>query len=197
MPTVPEFRSIITNDEVSGFRITIPAKRWWGMTALLVLWLGGWAVGGVAVGMDLVTGRTKAPWGFLWLAGLTGVGLLPLFAVFWNMSGREIILINDQDLVVRRELGGFHLWEWGFALAAVRNLRYSPPIYDPFSFSEPWAYQLQWLGIGGGSVAFDYDGKTYRFGCGLSEVESRRLIKTVREYFKIEDDQDEGLPVLS
>lgn len=37
MPTVPEFRSIITNDEVSGFRITIPAKRWWGMTALLVL----------------------------------------------------------------------------------------------------------------------------------------------------------------
>jgi hypothetical protein len=134
MPTVPEFRSIITNDEVSGFRITIPAKRRWGMTVFLLLWLCGWAVGEVGVGMILVTGRTKAPWGFLllWLACWTYGGLLALFAVFWNMSGREVILINDQDLVVRRELGGFHR-EWGFALAAVRNLRYSPPIPD-----HPW-----------------------------------------------------------
>jgi hypothetical protein len=37
--------------------------------------------------------------------------------------------------------------------------------------------------------------KTYRFGIQLSERESRRLIKTIKDRYKIAEDTDEALPV--
>jgi hypothetical protein len=54
---------------------------------------------------------------------------------------------------------------------------------------------MQMLGTGGGSIAFDCSGTTYHFGIQLSEYESRRLIKTIKDRYKIEDDKDEALPV--
>ena len=42
---------------------------------------------------------------------------------------------------------------------------------------------------------FEFWGDTVRFGMGLSEEESRRLIKTIKDRYKIPDDEDEPLPV--
>jgi hypothetical protein len=36
---------------------------------------------------------------------------------------------------------------------------------------------------------------TVGFGPGLSETESRRLINTIKDRYKIADDKDEALPV--
>jgi len=128
MLNVPKFRSTITYDEISGFRITIPAKTHWVWVAPASIWLCFWAFADVTTGRALVTGLTKGEWGgclFLlpWLTFWTAGGLLALLGVLWNVGGREIILISDQDFVVRRELGGFRR-ERGFALASIRNLRY-------------------------------------------------------------------------
>jgi hypothetical protein len=47
----------------------------------------------------------------------------------------------------------------------------------------------------GESVAFEYRGETVRFGMALPEEESRRLIRTIKDYYKVQDDKDEPLPV--
>jgi hypothetical protein len=38
-------------------------------------------------------------------------------------------------------------------------------------------------------------GKTHRFGIQLSESESRRLINTIKDRYKVQEDTDEALPV--
>jgi hypothetical protein len=81
----------------------------------------------------------------------------------------------------------------------ISNLRFAPAsmrMYpSPFAFHENWDLQSQWMGMGAGSIAFDHAGGTQRFGVQLSETESRRLIKTIKDHYKIPDDKDEPLPV--
>ena len=47
----------------------------------------------------------------------------------------------------------------------------------------------------GDSIAFDYEGQAHRFCIGPSEAEANRVITTIRERFKINDDGWEPLPV--
>jgi hypothetical protein len=196
-----EFRSTITDDEAGGFRITIPVRRFWPLIAFLGFWLCGWAVGEFAAIGTVIFGvpMMKVPpdaliFMLIWLLPWTLAGCLTIYALLWNLTGREVILLDDQTLEVRREVAGITRSR-SFALADVRNLRFSPQVYNPWSMSESWRHSLQFFGISGGSVAFDYGATTYRFGNGLPEIESRRLIKTIRERFKIQDDPVESLPV--
>jgi hypothetical protein len=46
-----------------------------------------------------------------------------------------------------------------------------------------------------GNGRIDYEGSTARFGRGLPEKEARRIIKTIKDRYKITDDKDEALPV--
>ena len=48
------------------------------------------------------------------------------------------------------------------------------------------------------SVVFEYGGRCYRFGAGLSEEEVLRMVRTIRDRFRIKDHVDdvEPLPVL-
>ena len=39
-----------------------------------------------------------------------------------------------------------------------------------------WTATLELYGFGGGSIVFDYEGRTRRFGSKLDEAESRQLV---------------------
>jgi hypothetical protein len=45
------------------------------------------------------------------------------------------------------------------------------------------------------NIAFDYDGASIRFAPGLGETECRRLIRTIKDRYKIPDDRDEPLAI--
>ncbi len=47
---------------------------------------------------------------------------------------------------------------------------------------------LYFWGVGGGTIAFDYGAKTYRFGAQLEEAEAKQIIQAVRERFIVPDD---------
>lgn len=58
----------------------------------------------------------------------------------------------------------------------VRELRVSPMPYNPFDFRSA----LQFWGVGGGLMAFDYGAATIRFGAGLEEGEAKSIIAKVK-----------------
>jgi hypothetical protein len=199
------FRSTITDDEVDGFRVTIPVQRSWPLIIFLGVWLCGWAFGELTVSGTLI-GSTifgvpkmkgqPAPqlimlfWLTIWTIG----GGVVIYILLWQLTGQEVIRLDDRVLEIRREVARLTRSRT-FDLANVRNLRFSPPLYNPWNIRESWRTKLKFVGLDAGSIAFDYGAGTHRFGSSLSELESRRLIKTIRERFKIEDDPIESLPV--
>ena len=69
-----------------------------------------------------------------------------------------------------------------FGLSYLRNMRTNAyGGYNPFDFSSAGRF---W-GFSGGTIAFDYGAKTYRFGIGLDESEARHIVAKVKEQFKI------------
>ena len=192
----------VTEDEFGGFRITIPVTPKWFLRLFLPVWLCGWLAGEVAAAMALVSG--KAP-GFaliflvFWICGWTSGGTLAILSLTWNWFGREVIIIADGWMAIRREVAG-HGRSMSFELARVRNLRFSPLAFNAFEGGRR-ATREGW-GLGAGWIAFDHDEgpgrgtKTHRFGDQLPEYESGRVIATIRERFKIpEGPGPEPLPL--
>ncbi len=137
--------------------------------------------------------------GVVWFPFWTLAGIIVYRAWRWQLGGREVMVIHEGVLELRRE------WDRNrraqtFDLWRVRNLRYAPELITqvPSMSINKSLRQLQVMfGAEGGSIAFDHDGRTHRFGIGLSETEARRLIATIRERFKILGDAWEPLPVES
>lgn len=211
-------RSRVTLDEIDGLRIHIPALRQRFLMVFLGIWLIGWLIGEVmaivwlvtmALGFSMNPGRgfqgpnagnvPMIPFLIFWVTGWTLGGLAVMDALLWQLRGREWIRIDpDGEFMTVQRLGTlFPRRTRIYPLSEIRNLRYGPLplLMFPMNFRDSIESQLQWLGTAGGSIAFDRDGRTRRFGSLLSETESRRLIKTIREHYKILDDQDEPLPV--
>ncbi len=134
-----------------------------------------------------------------WLIAWTVGGIFVLDAFIWQSRGHESVRIDpDGETLVVRRLGTLIPRRTRtYPLDRVRSLRFAPVMmpFSPFAIRASFEFQLQWIGAGGGSIAFDVDGRTERFGSELSETESRRLIKTIKDHYKIQDDKDVALPV--
>jgi hypothetical protein len=159
-------------DDVSGLRVTIPARRNWFLVAFLPAWLVGWAVGEVAVLGKLVTDPPDAGEGlflFVWLVLWSIAGVLFIFFWLWNLAGKEIVALDEEALTVRYALGPSG-WTRRFDRREVRDLRVSASGMTDFRSSIGW-----WLG-GFGTISFDYGARTYRFGRGVDEAEAKQIV---------------------
>jgi hypothetical protein len=184
--TLRNIRSVVTDDEFGGFRITIPPspKAWVGTAAAVVLWAIVLLCTIQAVRSPTSRshqGLSAVQFLFLWIA--SGVGILSTAAFNWLR--RDTLIFDGKLLVLRREFACFFPTERAFALAEIRNLRPSRQ------------YEMHDKGgrIRADSVVFDYRGKTYRIGYQLYESEAIRLVKTIRERFPIRDDWSEAEPL--
>jgi hypothetical protein len=175
-PTRLSPRIIATDDPFEGLRITIRAARLLSMILMFSAWTGLWAVFGVVIAIALFTGApgknavASPVFLLVWLLfGLVGVG-----AWLWSCIGEEFVILSDQTLTIGRAIGPFKV-QLQLGIQEVRDVRYSPFVYDPFGRAEnrPFLYHY---GIGGGCVAFEHAGRTRRIGDRLTESESGLLI---------------------
>ena len=201
--------TIITDDKVSGFRAAVGEARNPVMITFLSLWLAGWAIGELAVlswfivvpllligwvfglvptDMLYHLGRyARGKWGEIlfifcvWFPFWTFAGMVVYRAWRWQVGGREVIVIHKSIMELRRE-NGLKQDSRTFDLQSVRNLRFDPNSMIPdFALSpEKASRSMQvMLRSKGGTIAFDYNGLTHRFGIGLSEIEANRLISEI------------------
>jgi len=175
MLVTPAPRRSRVSDRPEGLEIVVPAKRSVFLMLFLLVWLGAWAVGEFSVLGQLLRG-TEGPVPFLlfWLLGWTVGGGCALLTFLWMLAGRERIVLRPRVLAVYREIFGLGPIR-EYDLAHVRNLRVSPPAYDPFG----WGAAGRFWGVTGGFVAFDYGAKTVRLAASADEPEAAQIVREI------------------
>lgn len=161
-----------------GLEVVIPARRNGFITLFLGFWLCGWAIGEVVVPAAFFARDVDVGAKFfvaVWLAAWTVGGGFVLYVFFWSLVGRERVLLTSSTLSIERELFGMgRLRE--YELRHISDLRTAPSTYNPFDFRSG----LQFWGLGGGVIAFDYGAATVRFGAALEEGEAKTIVERLR-----------------
>ena len=180
-------RTSITDGPL-GFEIVVRPRRDWGLRLFMPVWLLGWTAGEVAAFYTVFTAifggprPFAGPVGFIapWLVFWTVGGAIAWMVFAYNIAGRERVSIDGTWITTSREL-----FRWArsvrMPLADIRRMRFSPPVNSRNS----WSSALQQWGLGDGSVAFEAEGKTRRFGSSLTEDETSELIEQIQQRFPI------------
>ncbi len=166
-------------------RLVIPYSRSWFVIGFLGFWLCAWVVAEVLIPLRFLEGEAPSGgWSLMivWFVVWTVAGVLAVYAWLWQVMGKEIVTVRDGSLTLRRDVGGFGL-DKVYDLDQVRELRAEPALFDPMDLS----MALQLWGIGGGAIAFDYEGKTRRFGIGLDETEAKQAVAAIKKRWRAAD----------
>jgi len=63
------------------------------------------------------------------------------------------------------------------------NMRAAPTSFNPWNFTSG----LEFWGIAGGAIAFDYGARTFRFGA-VEEAEANQIVQTIRARYPLESE---------
>jgi len=93
------------NDYAEGIEIIIPPKRSVFVQFFLMNWLLAWGYGEFVILDKLINQTHSTPDAFIvfWFCVWTFGGLLAILIWQWNMKGREVIRISEDELLRRRE----------------------------------------------------------------------------------------------
>jgi hypothetical protein len=168
-------------DTPSGLRITIPAKKNYFLILFLAFWLVGWAFGEVTALAQVLNPESDAPKLFMlvWLGGWTVGGAFAIYAWLWNVKGKEIINISSLELQHIRSMPVFKRSK-EYDLSAVSKLRAQAPGSSLFGAQNG----MEFWGISGGSVVFDYGHSTHKFGVQLDEAEAIHIVNAINKRYK-------------
>jgi hypothetical protein len=159
-----------------GFRVLIPTRKHWLVILFLGVWLCGWAAAEVAVIRQLLRPGGGPPVAFLlfWLTGWTLGGGWALGTLLWQLAGREILSVENGQLIYRIELFSLSRTREfaGDQIARLRAVDYAPNL-----LSQQAAWMPPLFGSGMGPIAFDYGAKSYRVGQSLDESEAPKLVE--------------------
>ncbi|HOF12965.1 MAG TPA: hypothetical protein PLZ38_08900 [Spirochaetota bacterium] len=159
----------------TNFEMHILLKKKWSIIIFCVIWLAGWTAGGIAVIIDIGTNPTPFMiiWFIVWLLG----ELFVLYALLWNAFGKEIIKQLNNKIVLKNDILGFGFSK-KYEIKKISNVRASG------YFGTPDMFNLVVWNIVGGTIAFDYEGKTIRFGIALEEAEAKEAENILNNYLK-------------
>ena len=92
-------------------------------------------------------------------------------AYHWNCRSHEILRTDGRSLLIRREARPFQQSR-EFDLAAIYDVRHDPPEVCNFGIVAPIKREFG----RGGSIAFEFGRKTFRFGRDLTTGDADRII---------------------
>ncbi len=157
--------------------IDIASERHVWLLAFLPFWLAGWTAGGVFLLIELLRGQPTggATFSIIWLVFWAGAWAFATYAWLWTAFGKEVIGIASGVLTIKRDVFGRGPKK-AFPAHEILNIR---PI-GFFGRMMTWEGGLAYWGLTGGTVAFDWRGRTHRFGIQLEEHEARDLVELLR-----------------
>jgi hypothetical protein len=176
--SVPKGRASVST-EFDGMQIVIPARKRIFVLLFLPVWLVGWAFGEVTAIRGLGDAHVNDN-GFLafWLLGWSVGGAFALFALLWNLAGREILRFGSGVFAYRRAIGALGYTK-RYELSQVRDLRAVPaPAWGSRNGANTW-------GLTGGQIAFDYGSSTVNVGNGVDEAEAKDLVEQVKRRYRV------------
>jgi hypothetical protein len=165
-------------DTPAGLVINIPSAKSLILTLFVGFWLCGWLFGEVSAMRQLATGKTAAGASIFmvgWLGAWTVGGGVAIYFWLWNAAGHEIVSLTPTSLTIRRDILGFGRSN-EYDLPSVKNLRVV------FSLGNT-NFNFPTQSLAGGTMAFDYGAKTFRFGRGLDEAEASHLVELLKSRY--------------
>jgi len=167
-------------DHGIAFEVRIATRKQWFLLLFLPVWLAGWTVGGIAAITQLLSKGTD-PGGrvflLVWLVGWAFGEVFCCYLWLWNAFGKEIVRVGSGLLTMKRDVFGLGRAR-SFQTMEISDLRAAGFFGNMRSVSSGMA---QWE-ITGGTIAFDCNGKTNRFGIQLEEKEAREVVERLRPH---------------
>jgi hypothetical protein len=135
-----------------------------------------WAYGeAVSLGRLLSNdGQTPDAYIVFFTIGWTLSGMLAILVWLWNNKGREIIRIGDSELRRSREYGLFsrsRIYQTSI-MCKLRVSDLSPTSLEMGGGMEFW-------GLSGGTITFDYGQGIAKIGLGIDEDEASQIIRII------------------
>ncbi|OGO78384.1 MAG: hypothetical protein A2Y23_13495 [Clostridiales bacterium GWB2_37_7] len=163
----------------SNLEIEIPAKKNVFLLFFMIAWLGGWAFGEAFAVRELLTGNFSGGSAFLlfWLAGWTIGGGFAIFIVTWMIFGKEVICINNGFLTIEKRVLLFNKRK-EYELLHVKSMR-AIEKENMGIFAK--RNTMEFYGMSGGTILFDYGMKTISFGINIDFAEAKYLIADILE----------------
>ncbi len=97
----------------------------------------------------------------------------------WNARGGEIIRISDSELKLSREYVWFSRSKF-YETRHISNLRIS----DLSPSSLTMGGGMEFWGLSGGTITFDFGSTRVKFGLGIDETEAGHIIEVIKTRYK-------------
>lgn len=162
----------------SGIRVEIPTRKDWS-AILAVSVIEVWALRGLSIIPErfFIYGQPNASqWAAL--LGFLSLGSLALIWLLWSFVGKSRLDLDPVELKIVRRILGLSLDTRTFRTREVRNLRYLP--HSEFRIFK---------GFIPGVFCFEADGKTHRFGSGVTDIEAFALLNEMLEVYEFPTDR--------
>jgi hypothetical protein len=166
---------------ISASEIRIASPKNIFILLFLPIWLIGWSIGGATAIRIVISGQSKETWFLLiWLCGWLAGELFVLYAFLWGVFGHEVITTEQGIMIIKRSIFGYGPLK-KYEIVKMSKLRAA----GFFITTMNWDYNIAYWGLSGGTVAFDYDGKTKRFGINLNEDDANQLVAIMKSRFNV------------
>ncbi len=171
---------VLVNEYSEGLEIIIPPQKSSFVSGFLTTWLLAWSYGEIMV-VDKMVNRPVSDidaFILLWLGAWTLGGLLAMVLQLWNLKGREVITIDQNELSRSREYVWFSRSSH-YLLKHIHNMRQTE-----IDFSRPDIYQgTEFWGLSGGAISFDYGPGTQKIALEIDEDDANELIGIIRQRY--------------
>jgi hypothetical protein len=179
---IPSRGRATIDENFDGMEITIPAKKNFFIIPFLGVWLCFWLVAEIFVLSMLVGGSVGGPPGiflFVWLCGWTAGGIFAFRAFWWNVAGKEVILIAQGAITLDKK-GALFYKAKTYDLRESKNFRAQEDniAYGPFGNMSMFnLFNLK----NSGTIRFDYGLETIKFANGIHEAEANFIILKLKD----------------
>src|SRR5580765_6643115 len=115
-------RSVVS-EESGRLRIVIPMRKRVFLLLFLLAWLGGWTLGGIAIGKQL--SQKFNLFEAFWMCGWVMGEVVATYTLLRMSGGRDMVQVGDGLLALRKEVFGIGLPKQ-YSLSEIRDLRFRP-----------------------------------------------------------------------
>jgi hypothetical protein len=168
------------NEYPQGVEIVISARRSPFLNVFLIAWMLAWTYGELEIINRLIEHKGNSPDAFIvfWACGWTLSGFLAAFIWVWNMKGEELIRVSDDELLRYRNYALFARSRT-YRTELISNLRLTE--LNPASVEMSGG--MEFWGLAGGAISFDYGSGVQKFGLGIGESQASEIIMAINSRF--------------
>lgn len=172
-------RIILTKE--SGFEMIIKARYEQQKQSLLIMWMVLWTLAGLGIVYQFFDQKNSDMTVYLvvWMAFWAYFEYKVIYAYRWRRFGLERISIEDEKLVLSREISGRGI-PAKYDLEWIKNMKIRE--VNPMSFVGAMS-KSYWNPVEE-RLMFNYKGKEVYFGLELSDAEAKKVFSEVSKKIK-------------